>query len=113
MSSKFLISAESSCALFSTAARCNCSDSRFSFGDRAGVGVSAGGRGANEKSLPAALLFDDDSPVSRGAGSSLVCGRKPPLLTVGAAATFDLAAGAAVVEPAGLGAGGGPSAPRI
>src|SRR5580658_443133 len=110
MSSKFLISVESSCALFSTAARCNFSDSKFSFGEIAGVAASAGWRGALEKSLPAAPLFDDDSPISRGAGSKRVCGRKPPLLTGGAAATTALAAGEAVAEPAGLGDEVGPRA---
>src|ERR1700723_4788370 len=111
MSSKFLMSAESSCALFSTAARCNFSDSRFSLGDVAGVAPPVGCRGALERSLPAAPLFDDDSPISRGAGSSRVCGRKPPLLTGGAAETTDLAAGAAVAEPAGLGTQVGARAP--
>src|ERR1700679_1505667 len=110
MSSKFLMSAESSCALFSTAARCNFSDSRFSLGDIAGVAASVGCRGALEKSLPAALLFADDPPISRGADRSGVCGRKPPLLTGGAAETTDLAAGAAVAEPAGLGTEVGPRA---
>src|ERR1700691_1411309 len=110
MSSKFLISAESSCTLFSTAARCNFRDSRFAFGDRAGVAASTGCGGGLEACLPAAPLFDDDSPVSRGAGSSRICGGQPPLLTGGGAEAFDLAAGAPVAEPAGLGTEAGPRA---
>src|SRR5271165_5581686 len=111
MSSKFLISAESSCALFSTAARCDFSDSRFAPDGSAGAAVSSGCRGPLDKSLAAAPLFDDDSPILRGAGSSRGCGRRPPLLTGGAAAAFDLAAGPAVeVAPADFCTEDGPKA---
>src|SRR5580693_9116134 len=103
MSSKFLISAESSCPRFSTAARCSFNVLRSGPDGGGGAAGSAGVRGVLEKSPATPLLFDDDSPRSEAVGSSLVCGRKPPLLTGGEEGVLDLAAGAAVGDPPDFG----------
>src|SRR5271166_3992151 len=108
MSSKFLRSAERSCPRFFTAARCSFNVARSGPDGRGDATGSAGARGALEKSPATPLLFDDDSPRSEAAGSSLVCGRKPPLLTGGEEGVLDLAAGVAVGDPAGFGTELGP-----